>query len=224
MLLFYLLYCIGIKQTLMPLTAEQGFKIREENSTIKEKSVCDAHGLQQRGGPRNKIDGENSDFRKSIKNASGGSTQVHLTTQKHFIEVLGITGGAVEFIKHFCGSQDYNYKGKDRRTIPQIDLQYTESFKQFLDQNKNEVIDLIIRNGFDITSVVYNYRDNTWEGELTFQEIIDKIQDTEWKFLRGGVHLKNKDNKTYFHFQREGKRNPKNRYNVLWHIHRNLFE
>ena len=206
----------------MPLTAEQGYKIREEYSDIKEKSICDAHGLEQIGGSRSKIDGQNADTRKSIKNASGSSTQVHLTTQKHFIEVLGIEGNAVEFIKHFCGNKDYNYQGRDRRFVKEIHPEYTDSFKQFLNINKEKIVDLIISNGFDITHVVYNHL-STKEYELTYQQIIDKLKDTEWKFLRGGIHLKNKEGKTYFHFQREGKRNPSNRYNVLWHIHLNLF-
>lgn len=220
----FLGYNIKVLKTNMPLTSEQGYKIREEYSDIKEKAVCDAHGLEQRGGSRSKIDGTNGLENKSIKNASGNSTQVHLTTQKHFMEVLGIEGDAAEFIKHFCGNKDYNYMGKDRRTINQIDEKYVESFKKFLDNNKQKVVDLIIRNGFDITSVVYNYRDSTWEGEVTYQDICEKIEDTEWKFLRGGIHLKNKDGKTYFHFQREGKKNPSNRYNVLWHIHIHLFK
>ena len=205
----------------MPLTAEQGYKIREEYSDIKEKAICDAHGLQQIGGSRTKIDGTDGVNNKSVKNASGTSTQVHLTTQKHFMETLNITGDAAEFIKHFCGSKDYDYNGKDRRTIKQIDTQYTEAFKQFLDTNKSAVIDLIIRNGDDITHVVYNHMP-TQEYELTYQEILDKIEYAEWKFLSGGVHLK-LNGKTLFHFQREGKRNPSNRYNVLWHIHLNLF-
>ena len=66
----------------MPLTASQGYKIREEYSDIKEKNICDAHGLKQIGGSRTKIDGSNGTVNKSIKNASGKSTQVHLTTQK----------------------------------------------------------------------------------------------------------------------------------------------
>ena len=41
----------------MPLTASQGYKIREEYSDIKEKNICDAHGLKQIGGSRTKIDG-----------------------------------------------------------------------------------------------------------------------------------------------------------------------
>ena len=205
----------------MPLTAEQGYKIREEYSDIKEKAVCDAHGLEQIGGSRTKIDGQDANKRVSIKNASGSSTQVHLTTQKHFMEVLNITGDAAEFVKHFCGNKDYNYNGKDRRTIKQIDTQYTEAFKEFLNNNKRAVVDLIIKNGFDITHVVYNHMP-TQEYELTYQQIIDKIEEAEWKFLRGGVHLK-LNGKTFFHFQREGKRNPRNRYNVLWHIHLNLF-
>ena len=206
----------------MPLTAEQGYKIREEYSGVKEKAICDAHGLQQIGGSRTKVDGTDGDVSKSIKNASGSSTQVHLTTQKHFIETLNITGDAVEFIKHFCGSADYDYNGRDRRFIKEIDTQYTQSFKEFLDNNKREIIDLIIRNGFDITHVIYNDIKNVKCYELTYEDILAKIENAEWKFLRGGIHLK-LNGKSLFHFQREGKRNPSNRYNVLWHIHRNLF-
>ena len=206
----------------MPLTAEQGYKIREEYSGVKEKAICDAHGLQQIGGARTKVDGTDGDVSKSIKNASGSSTQVHLTTQKHFIETLNITGDAVEFIKHFCGSADYDYNGRDRRFIKEIDTQYTQSFKEFLDNNKREIVDLIIRNGFDITHVIYNDIKNVKCYELTYEDIIGKIENAEWKFLRGGIHL-NLNGKSLFHFQREGKRNPSNRYNVLWHIHRNLF-
>ena len=206
----------------MPLTAEQGYKIREEYSGVKEKAICDAHGLQQIGGSRTKVDGTDGDVSKSIKNASGSSTQVHLTTQKHFIETLNITGDAVEFIKHFCGSADYDYNGRDRRFIKEIDTQYTQSFKEFLDNNKREIVDLIIRNGFDITHVIYNDIKNVKCYELTYEDIVGKIENAEWKFLRGGIHLK-LNGKSLFHFQREGKRNPSNRYNVLWHIHRNLF-
>ena len=159
----------------MPLTAEQGYKIREEYSDIKEKAVCDAHGLQQIGGSRTKIDGQNENERASIKNASGSSTQVHLTTQKHFMEVLNISGNAAEFIKHFCGSADYNYQGRDRRTIKEIHPEYTEEFQRFLNENKEKVIDLIIRNGDDITHVIYRDITNDVEYKLTYTEILDKL-------------------------------------------------
>lgn len=206
----------------MSLTAEQGYKIREEYSKTKEKAICDAHGLKQVGGSRTKIDGENANTRKSIKNTNSRSTQVHLTTQKHFIESFNLSSDAVEFIKHFCGNKDYNYNGKDRRTIKQIDENYVTAFQEFLDDNKHSIVDLIIRNGFDITHVVYNHL-STKEYELTYRQIVDKVDGAEWKFLSGGIHLKDKNGKSYFHFQREGKRNPSNRYNVLWHIHIHLF-
>jgi hypothetical protein len=206
----------------MPLTKEQGYKIREEYSDIKEKAICDAHGLTQIGGSRTKVDGTDGNVSKSIKNASGSSTQVHLTTKKHFKNTLNIKGNAAEFIEHFCGSSDYDYNGRDRRFIKEIDTQYTEAFKKFLDDNKREIVDLIIRNGFNITHVVYNDIKNSVEYELTYENILAKIEDAEWKFLRGGIHLK-VGKKTLFHFQREGKKKVSNRYNVLWHIHRNLF-
>ena len=207
----------------MPLTAEQGYRIREQYSGEKENKICEAHGLTQIGGSRTKVDGSNGLDNKRIKNASGSSTQVHLTTQKHFIKSMGISGDAAEFIKHFCGSRDYDYNGKDRRSIKQIDEKYVTAFKQFLDTNKKEVVNLIIRNGFNITHIIYNDIKNNVEYELTYEQIIDKIEEAEWKFLSGGIHLK-LGKKSLFHFQREGKRNPSNRYNVLWHIHRNLFQ
>jgi len=207
----------------MPLTAEQGYKIREEYSDIKEKEVCDAHGLTQVGGSRTKIDGTDGVNNKSIKNMSGTSTQVHLTTQKHFIKMLNIGDDAAEFIGHFCGNENYNYNGKDRRTIKQIDKQYVDAFKQFLDDKKEEIVDLIIRNGCDITSVVIKSTKTGDEYELTYNQICDKIKDAKWVFLCGGIHLKNAQGKSYFHFQREGKKSKSNRYNVLWHIHQHLF-
>ena len=206
----------------MQLTKEQGYKIREEYSDIKEKEICDAQWLMQSGGSRTKVDGTDGNVSKSIKNASGSSTQVHLTTKKHFKNTLNIKGNAAEFIEHFCGSSDYDYNGRDRRFIKEIDTQYTEAFKKFLDDNKREIVDLIIRNGFNITHVVYNDIKNSVEYELTYENILAKIEDAEWKFLRGGIHLK-VGKKTLFHFQREGKKKVSNRYNVLWHIHRNLF-
>jgi len=95
----------------MPLTSEQGYNIREEYSGVKEKKICEAHGLQQIGGSRTKIDGSNGGINKSIKNASGSSTQVHLTTQNHFIKTFDITGNVAEFIRLFCGSKDLNNNG-----------------------------------------------------------------------------------------------------------------
>jgi hypothetical protein len=205
------------------LTKERGSKIREEHSGILEKQICDNHNLQQIGGSRTKVDGTDGTSNKSIKNASGSSTQVHLTTQNHFIKSLEIDNQSIEFIQLFCGNKEMNNKGKDRFTIGQIDSTVTESFKKFLEKNKSKVIDLIIRNGFDITHVIFNDITNKKEYELTYDEIVEKISNCEWKFMKGGIHLKNTDGKTYFHFQREGKRNPSNRYNVLWHIHKHLF-
>ena len=207
----------------MPLTSEQGYKIREEYSEIKEKAICDSHGLQQVGGSRTKVDGFSENVRKSIKNASGSSTQVHLTTQAHFIKVFGISGDAVEFIKHFCGSVDYNFCGRDRRFIKEIDPKFVRAFEQFLVQHKEKIVDLIVRNGFDITHVVYNDIFNKVEYELTYEQILKQIQNAEWEFMKGGIHLK-LNGKTLFHLQREGKRSKSNRYNVLFHIHRNLFQ
>ena len=69
----FFFYIIISSNKAMPLTAEQGYKIREEYSDIKEKEVCDAHGLTQIGGSRTKIDGTDGVNNTSIKNMWGTS-------------------------------------------------------------------------------------------------------------------------------------------------------
>lgn len=205
------------------LDSKRGSHIRETYSGEKERSVCERHGLEQVGGSNTKIDGTNGLKNASIKNASGTSTQVHLTTQKKFIEVMELCSESATFINLFCGSEEIKNKNKDRYSVNEIDAIYKTAFEKFLNANKESIIDLIIRNGFDVTHVIFNDIKNNIEYELTYEEILERTKNCEWKFLRGGIHLKNANGKTYFHLQREGKRNKNSRYNVLWHIHKHLF-
>jgi hypothetical protein len=206
----------------MKLTKERGSRIRKEYLE-KEKEVCEIRGITQQGGSRTKIDGTDGVFNESIKNFMGSSTQVHLTTQKHFNKVLNLDENSQFFIKMFCGYEDLNNNGKDRFYIPEINLSYVNSFVDFLNNNKLKVIDLIIRNGFDVNRLVYRDLKTNQIYVISYEDIVKKIENCVWVTKKGGIHLKNENKKTYFHFQREGKRNKKNRYNVLWHIHRNLF-
>lgn len=208
----------------MKLTSERGKYIRQEYSEVKEKKVCEERKLVQVGGSRTKIDGIGDGENVSIKNFSGVSTQVHLTTQNHFINVLNLNENCANFVRLFCGNEFLNINGVDRYTIPEIDPILTNSFMDFLNENKVKIIDLIVRNGFDVNSIICKTLNDNKLYEITYDEIISKIKDCNWVFKKGGIHLKNKEGKTYFHFQREGKRKKSNRYNVLWHIHRNLFK
>jgi hypothetical protein len=206
----------------MPLTKERGALIRETHAGSRERAVCEAHNLTQVGGSRTKVDGANDTERKSIKNASGSSTQVHITTQKHFAEVMNLPANCSLFLHLFCGHSGLNNNGKDRLTVAEIDPELSQAFATWLTDNKQKVIEMCISNGDDITSVVYRDIKAGVEYELTTPEIYDRIQDAEWVFLSGGIHLK-LNGKTLFHLQREGKKRPSNRYNTLFHIHRNLF-
>jgi hypothetical protein len=207
----------------MKLTSDRGREIRKNYSESKEKEICNIRGLSQVGGSRTKIDGTNGVLNESIKNFTGNSTQVHLTTQRKFINVLNLDEQSEKFIRMFCGNETLNINGNDRYLITEIDDKYLNSFLSFLNENKFRVIDLIISNGFDITSIVYKDLKNDKLHVITYGEIIDKVENCSWIAKKGGIHLKNQKGKTYFHIQREGKKNKNNRYNVLFHIHRNLF-
>ena len=207
----------------MPLTAERGAQIRSDHAGRRERLICERHGLTQIGGSQTKVDGQDEFRRVSIKNASGSSTQVHITSQQRFINYLGLTGHSEEFIRLFCGNKDLDVNGKDRYTPAQLSVEMVECFVHMMNENRDAIVDLIVSNGFGITDVIFNDIKNDREYTITMHEIRAIIQECSWVVLRGGVHLKRPDGTTVFHLQREGKRNPRNRYNVLFHIHRNLF-
>lgn len=207
----------------MKLTSEQGRKIREEYSETKENEICLQLGLKQIGGPKTKIDGLNDKVKVSIKNFTGASTQVHLTTKKQFDKQLGLDENSKKFIELFCGCDTLNYKNRDRYFINEIDSIYVDSFLKFLNNNKIKIIDLMVKNSFDITNIIYRDLKTNTIYNIKYDDLITKIAQCNWVAKKGGIHLKNENGKTYFHIQREGKKNKNNRYNVLCHIHRNLF-
>jgi hypothetical protein len=213
-----------------------GYDAREKNSGSKELELCEKYGLTQVGGSQTKVDGKNGVDNYSIKNMGGSSTQVHLTTQKSFLDNFDANDDVYEFVRMFCGTQEMFDAGKDRYTSIEIAKSYPEiydAFESFLNENKIAIIQYIISNKSDITHVLVRDTKKNIEYSLTTQEIYDKCKECYWEILKGGIHLRNKSGKSIFHFQREGKRggNPnkmrgikfKNRFNVLWHIHRNLF-
>ena len=207
----------------MKLTSERGEKIRKEYSEIKEKLICDDMGLLQIGGSKTKVDGSDGIKNVSIKNFTGQSTQVHLTTQKRFIQVLNLDEVSKKFIELFCGNPNLNFNGQDRYYITEIETQYVEGFLNFLTENKNKVIDLMVRNNFEVTAIIYKNLKTGKVSEISYEDVMKKINDCSWVPKKGGIHLKDKKGKTYFHIQREGKKNKNNRYNVLCHVHSHLF-
>lgn len=210
----------------MGLSSQDGYRIRKEYTEIKEKLICDKYGLEQKGKGKTKIDGLlNESIGKSIKNSKSKSTQVHLTTQKSFCNFLSLNNESKTFIELFCGNASINNNGSDRYTIKEIHQSFIDSIINSFDSEKEKLITYLIKgtNTENICSIIFNDLNENKSYELTFETILQKIKNTKWVTLDGGIHLKNMNNKTYFHMQREGKKNKKNRYNVLWHIHKNIF-
>lgn len=216
--------------------SQVGYNSREENSGPKELMLCEKYGLTQVGGSQTKVDGTNGVDNYSIKNMSGSSTQVHLTTQKSFLDNFCANDDVREFVRMFCGTQEMFDAGKDRYTSIEIAKSYPEiydAFKSFLDKNKLAIIQYIISNESDITHVLIKDTNKNIEYSLTTSEIYDKCKECYWEIRPTGIHLRKAPRKSFFHFQREGKKGGnkkkirgirfKNRFNVLWHIHMNLF-
>ena len=206
----------------MNLTLEQkqeiGRKVREENSGTKELQICDLYGLTQVGGSRTKVDGTHPDGSNwSIKNAKSSSTQVHLTSQERFIETFSLNDNSVEFVKKFFGNLSYDHMPRRRYRMDEISNQAVNSFKNFLEDNKEKVIYYFISGKFNINHLVYNRKC------LTTDQVMEQAMSAKWLYNPTAIHLKNNSGKTLFHIQMKGSGKGKIKHGVLCHIHENLF-
>ena len=208
----------------MNLTLEQkqeiGRLVREENSGSKELKICEMFGLTQVGGSRTKVDGRHPDGSNwSIKNAKSKSTQVHLTSQDRFIEDFSLSEDSEEFVRKFFGNLKYVDLPRRRYTISQISDSAVTEFKNFLENNKEEVIYYFISGKFNINHLVYNQK------RLTTEEVMKQVRNATWVYNDTAIHLKNNIGKTLIHIQMKGSGDKKKMgyHGVLCHIHENLF-
>ena len=101
---------------------------------------------------------------------------------------MGLQSCESEFIRKFCGDSSINNNGVDRYNTSEIDSFIVGRFFNFLKNNTIKVVDYVVRNGFDITHVIYKDTKNEIEYELTYKEIIEKIEGCNWVIKKGGVH------------------------------------
>jgi len=199
---------------------EIGRQIREYNSGPAEALSCDKFGLEQIGGSRTKIDGVGrKDGKKwSIKNTKSRSTQVHLTTQKSFSEVFNLNENQREFVSKFFGNTNFTDKHRQRYKMGEISPVAVQSFKDFLENNKDKFVEYVVAGTDGIDFVAYN------DDVLSFEQIIELCGDAEWVYNPTAIHLKNKQGKTLFHLQMKGSGKGSMYHGVLCHIHEHLFK
>ena len=198
---------------------EIGRRIREQNAGPVEALSCKQFGLKQIGGSRTKIDGEHlvDGTRWSIKNAASRSTQVHLTTKKKFTFDFQLNELQQEFVNKFFGDQSFTHMPRQRYKMDEIDPEAVESFKAFLEMNKEEFIRYVVCGRDNINYVVYN------SAVLNTQQIMERCKDAHWVYNNTAIHLKSPDGKSFFHIQMKGSGKGATYHGVLCHIHEHLF-
>ena len=209
----------------MALTYKQkqqiGREVRKLNSGIVENQTCKKFGLKQVGGSGTKVDGislkDNSEW--SIKNTRSNSTQVHLTTQNSFINHFSLQGGAASFVKKFFGNVAFTNKERHRYKLSEIDHSEFLEFKNFLQQNKSQIIRYFISGNNNIQNIVFN------DMVKTTKDILNDVSTCKWQFNETTIHLKNLQEKTLFHIQMKGSGSKKEMgyHGVLCHIHKHVF-
>ena len=199
---------------------ENGRRIREDNAGYKEASTCEAFGLQQVGGSRTKVDGTHSDGSHwSIKNSKSKSTQVHLTSQEKFIRDWELEAGEAEFVRKFFGNTGYTDMPRQRYTAEEINPLAVECFKEFLVENREDLVHYFISGNSEITNFVYNGK------HITLENIMKQVDQSYWVMNPTAIHLRGAHGKTLFHIQMKGSGNKAKMgyHGVLCHIHERLF-
>jgi hypothetical protein len=199
---------------------EIGRKIREQNAGPVEALSCKQFGLKQIGGSRTKIDGEHlvDGSRWSIKNAASRSTQVHLTTKRKFTADFQLNELQTEFVNKFFGDQSFNHMDRNRYKMDEIPPESVESFKTFLESNKEELVRYVVCGKDDINYVVYN------SSVLNLEQIMKHCSGAHWVYNNTAIHLKNPAGQSFFHIQMKGSGKGPTYHGVLCHIHEHLFK
>ena len=201
---------------------EIGRKIQAANSGPVELGTCKKFGLKQVGGSRTKIDGIHSSGTKwSIKNSGSRSTQVHLTTKNKFIKDFNLDKEQEDFVNKFFGhhlGEEYANKPRRRYKISEIPVKSVNSFKQFLENNKQEIVQYIVSGEHNIDNVVYN------DKVMSTKNIYIKCKAATWVYNETAIHLKDEDKRTFFHLQMKGSGKGATKHGVLFHIHEHLFK
>tara|TARA_R110002110_G_scaffold358251_3_gene567604 strand:- start:990 stop:1619 length:630 start_codon:yes stop_codon:yes gene_type:complete len=198
---------------------EIGRKIREQNAGPVEALSCKQFNLKQVGGSRTKVDGQHivDGTRWSIKNAASRSTQVHLTTKRKFTADFQLNELQAEFVNKFFGDQSFNHMDRNRYKMDEIAPTAVDSFKSFLEANRDEFIRYVVCGKDDIQYVVYN------GSVMSTESIMERCRNANWSYNNTAIHLKDPDGKTFFHIQMKGSGKGTTYHGVLCHIHEHLF-
>jgi hypothetical protein len=200
---------------------ENGRRIQEDNSGYKEADTCERFGLEQVGGSRTKVDGTHPDGSHwSIKNSKSKSTQVHLTSQEKFIRDWELEAAESEFVRRFFGNTVYTEMPRHRYTAEEINPLAVECFKEFLVENREDLIYYFVSGDSDITNFVYN------GNHITLRDIMKQVDESYWVMNPTAIHLRGAHGKTLFHLQMKGSGNKAKMgyHGVLCHIHERLFQ
>ena len=175
----------------MPLTMTDGATIKRCYEHDKEIEICDMFNLQQ------VTVGEIGYV--SIKNARSSSTQVHLTTLNKFRELFNVPVGGLDL---FLGDKD-----KNRFNFDEIPSVLVDELIEWMNTNKQDIIQRIICGNDDIKMVIFRDLNNNKVYTITPEEIYSLTLTSSWRVgkRQGSLQLVTPNGEVLFHLQREGK-------------------
>lgn len=201
----------------MTLTQTDGATIKREYETTKEEEICKLFNLERiTTGKSRKADAIHTIDKTyhSIKNARSSSTQVWLTTLNKFRTLFDVPTGAIDL---FLGDRN-----KNRFNFNEIPQPLVDELLEWLNTNKESIINRAIHGEDLIKSIIFRDLNNNITYEIDCNTVTTIVRESEWRVgaRMGSIQLVYKG-KVIFHLQREGKGQYPN--NILFHIHRNLF-
>ena len=186
------------------------------------------------GASNTKIDVRDTDsiWRLSVKNPSGKNTQIGLYTQNSFINAMNITDTDIlDFIEKFFGGNSYDNFPRHRMTKSEIEPNLNQKFLNFLNTNKEKLLDLLCTHGHnqigDVNYLIWAKEKNNPNSiiMIDLKEFKDALMQGEWKQNETTFEYLVNDSKM-FHLQMKGSgtKYTNGYHSLMFHIHSNFKE
>ena len=179
------------------------------------------------GRPQTKVDvydkeGVNT---YSVKNVSKNHTQVALLSSQKFIDYFNLTGsGCEQFINMFFGYYNKELQSIVESKHPELSLSDAEirqnrvyknnisdsiidEFLTFMNSNKMEIFDIIVRRGFNgdaVNHIIWRNKITTSVNIIDVDSLASLVNNGIWKINNTTLEFRTADNIKLFHLQMKG--------------------
>ena len=197
------------------------------------------------GRPSTKVDihETNSGRKYSVKNVSKNHTQVALLSASKFIKHFKLKGTESEtFINMFFGYYNKECKSivedkhpelslsdaekrQNRVYSPNISKDIKRAFVKFMNDNRQEIFNIIVRRGFEgdaVHTIIWHTKGEEMIRMIALENLEKEVEEGKWKLNKTTLEFRTNDGEKRFHLQMKGsgKKYNSGYHGLMFHIYK----